>query len=89
MCHTHKPNIHQPMKSHGMKLLSLWKQLHHTNPLIHLGPPKSKPKLALYFLISPHQHHILSHIKTPAKVTYFESDQTHPMPSSYPTPISF
>ena len=36
MWRTHKPNMHQPMKIHGQKLLYLLQKVNFTYPCIHL-----------------------------------------------------
>ena len=75
MWHTHKPNIHQPIRINGHKLPYLWQQFYITTPCIQLISTNSKPKLELSLPNpppltppSPHQSHSLSHIK-PLKVS--------------------
>ena len=50
---THKPNMHQPMQSHGQKISSFWQKMHHAAPCIKLVPPNRNPNLDLSLLNLP------------------------------------
>ena len=50
---THKPNMHQPVQLFWQKLSYVCKQVHFTDPYIHMGTPNSKPYLYQSLLILP------------------------------------